>query len=210
MMSVREMRQLVCANHYLRSIPSGENIFTQCEDAVIIFSRPANPNISNWLLGQDNSVWELSRMWAPDGHRKNLLTEAIAVCTEQFSRAAKRLSSGECHALISYADPHVGHKGTVYRAASWQYLGQVEEGRCYVDSTGVVVSRRAFHKSERNLTKAEILALGFSELSRPGKYRFAKGLSGWARRQIKNHAVRPLDEPIPVGASLAQPQGTAP
>jgi len=188
-LSLREMRQHICVNHYLHSIPSGETIFTQYEDAIIVFSRPANPNISNWLLGQDNAVWELSRMWAPDGHRKNLLTEAIAACTGQFSRAAKRLSSGECHALVSYADPHAGHSGGVYRAASWQYLGQVDEGRCYVDGAGVVTSRRAFHKSERNLTKAQILELGFVELHRPGKHRFAKGLSKWARRQIKTHPL---------------------
>lgn len=210
MMSVREMRQLVCANHYTRSIPSGENIFTQHEDAIIIFSRPANKNISKWLLGEDNFVWELSRMWAPDGHRKNLLTEAIAACTEEFSKAVRRLSKGDCHALISYADPNAGHTGTVYRAASWQYLGQSEESRYYTGPNGEVVSRRGFHSGDRHLTKREILARGFSELSRPGKYRFARGLSKWTQRRIKNHAARPMDETVPTVASAVQPRGAAP
>lgn len=210
MFSVREMRQMICANHYTGSIPSGENIFTQFEDAIVIFSRPANKNISNWLVGADNLVWELSRMWAPDGHRKTLLTEAIASCVEEFARAVKRLSSGECHALISYADPNAGHTGTVYRAASWQYLGQSEESRYYKGPAGEIVSRRGFHSGDRNMTKAEILARGFSELSRPGKHRFARGLSKWTQRRIKNHAARRLDAPLPRGVSAVRHRGAAP
>lgn len=210
MMSVREMRHLVCANHYTRSIPSGENIFTQFEDAIVIFSRPANKNVSRWLLGSDNAVWELSRMWAPDGHRKNLLTEAIAACTEEFAQAVRRLSNGTCAALVSYADPNAGHTGGVYKAASWPYLGQSEESRYYTDAAGTVVSRRKFHSSDRHLTKAEILALGYSELSRPGKHRFARGLMRWARDRITKHAARPLDAPSPEGLSTVQPRGAAP
>lgn len=210
MMSVREMRHLICAYHYTHSVPSGESIFTQFEDAIIVFSRPANKNVSNWLLGGDNLVWELSRMWAPDGHRRSLLTEAIAVCVEEFAGAVKRMSAGTCAALISYADPNAGHAGTVYRAASWSYLGQSEESRYYTDKSGAVVSRRKFHSGDRHLTKAEIVAKGFSELALPGKHRFARGLALWARRRINNHAARPLDAPLPKGASTVRPRGAAP
>lgn len=210
MMSVREMRHLICAHHYTRSIPSGENIFTQFEDALIVFSRPANKNVSKWLLGADNMVWELSRMWAPDGHRRNLLTEAIAVCVEEFASAVSRLSSGTCTALVSYADPNAGHTGTVYRAASWAYLGQSEESRYYTGPNGEVMSRRSFHSSDRHLTKAEILARGFNETSRPGKHRYARGLVRWSRDRIIKHAARPLDERLPRRASAVQPRGAAP
>lgn len=207
-MSVREMKHLIIAHHYTHSIPSGENIFTQFEDAIVTFSRPANKNISAWLLGKDNLVWELSRMWAPDGHRRNLLTQAIKKCSEEFVGAARRLSSGECHALISYADPNVGHTGTVYRAASWKYLGQSEEGRYYLKD-GQVVARRKFHSNEKHLTKGEILALGYDEVKRPGKHRFAHGLAKWSQRKIER-ASRPLDETVPTVASAVQPRRDAP
>ncbi len=210
MLSVREMRHLICANHYARSIPSGENIFTQFEDAVLVFSRPANKNVSRWLLGDDNLVWELSRMWAPNGHRRNLLTEAIAVCVHDFINAAKRISSGHCEALISYADPNVGHEGTIYRAASWTYLGQSDENRYYIGPSRTVTSRRKFHSSKTSLTKSEILERGFSQFNRPGKHRFAKGLSRFARSRIVIHAARPLDERFPKRASNVQPVGAAP
>ena len=208
MFSVREMRHLICAHHYARSLPSGEKIFAQFDGAIIIFSRPANKNVSRWLLGSDNAVWELSRMWAPDGHRRSLLTEAIAACVEDFCGAVRRLS-GRCHAIVSYA-PNVGHDGIVYRAASWLYLGQSEESRYYLGHHGEITSRRAFHSGDRHLKKSEILALGYSELNRPGKHRFAKGLSRWARARIYHHAARPLDERFPKRASNAQPVGAAP
>lgn len=208
--SVREMRHLICKHHYTHSIPSGENIFTQFDGAILVFSRPANKNVSRWLLGEDNLVWELSRMWAPDGHRRNLLTEALAVCVKDFCLAVERLSSGVCHALISYADPNVGHEGMIYRAASWVYLGQSEEGRYYLGPNDEITARRKFHSSDRHLTKPEIVALGYSEVRRPGKHRFARGISRWARAKINNHAARPLDERLPKRASNVQPVGAAP
>ncbi len=210
MFSVREMRQLICVNHYTGSIPSGDSIFTQFDGAIIVFSQPANKNISRWLLGGDNLVWELSRMWAPDGHRKNLLTQAIPRCTRSFLLTLRRLSTPWPEALVSFADPNAGHEGTVYRAASWVYLGQSEEGRAYTDRAGKVMPRRAFHSSRASLTKVEIEAAGFVELKLPGKRRFAKGLTRWAREKIEKHAARPMDAPFPKGASAAQPRGAAP
>lgn len=210
MFSTREMRQLICTNHYTRSIPSGDSIFTQYDGAIIVFSLPANKNISRWLIGGDNLVWELSRMWAPDGHRRNLLTQAIPRCTRSFLMTLRRLSIPWPEALISFADPNVGHDGTVYRAASWTYLGQSEESRSYVGPDGQISSRRAFHSSGESLTKAEIEALGFVELRRPGKRRFARGLNRWAQEKIKRHAARPLDETVPTVASAVQPRGAAP
>lgn len=210
MMSVREMRHLICANHYTKSVPSGDSIFTQFDGAIIVFSRPANKNISRWLLGGDNLVWELSRMWAPDSHRRNLLTQAIKRCERSFLLTLRRETIPWPEALVSYADPNAGHEGTVYRAASWTYLGQSEESRSYVNGDGLVMPRRAFHSSRSSLTKAEIEAQGFVELRRPGKRRFAKGLTRWAREKIQKHAARPMDETDPPVASTVQPRGAAP
>jgi hypothetical protein len=148
-------------------------------------------------------------MWAPDGHRQNLLTEAISECLDQFIALERKLL-GQCHALVSYADPNAGHVGTVYRAASWTYLGQSEESRAYVDQTGQLVPRRKFHAGKKFLVKDEILALGYKEIKRPGKHRFARGLPKWAQRRVKKHAARPSDESFPKDASTVQPCGAAP
>lgn len=89
-------------------------------------------------------------------------------------------------ALVSFADPNVGHEGGIYRAASWVFTGQSEESRYYKDSDGQVVSRRKFHSGGgAGLKKSEIEAKGYVELKLPGKYRFVKGLTRRAKADIR-------------------------
>src|SRR6185436_1774295 len=73
--------------HYLHSFPSGATKLFRYESALIAYSIPANPYLANYLLWPEAKVWELSRLWAPDGHRKNLLTQAISISTEWLRRA---------------------------------------------------------------------------------------------------------------------------
>jgi hypothetical protein len=57
-------------------------------------------------------------LWAPDGHGANLLTKAIAHAVRQFR------ALGIADALLSFADSGQGHRGGIYRAASWHCLGR--------------------------------------------------------------------------------------
>ena len=165
--------------HYAHSVPSGKSYYFCCAGVFYIFAIPANRNISRFLLGSDNGVWELSRMWASDNHKPNALTQGLAIAVAGLRRAQPGIE-----ALVSYADPNVGHEGYVYRAASWAYLGQCEEGRYYRDKAGQVVSRRKFHSGSSGMKKADIEALGYTELKLPGKHRYAKGLTRKARAAI--------------------------
>lgn len=177
--AVRTLEQ----RHYTRSVPSGKSYYMAYKTALCVWAIPANPYVSRWLVGRDKVVWELSRLWAPDAHAPNLLSETIARAV-----AVLRQYQPEVEALVSYADPNVGHEGYVYRACGWQFLGQSEETRAYRNVSGEIVARRAFHSGRNHLTKAEILARGFSELKLPGKYRYARGLTRRARAQISGLA----------------------
>ena len=170
--------------HYAHSNPAGKTHYFCCAGVFYAFSIPANRNISRFLLGTDNGVWELSRMWASDKHKPNALTQGLAVAVAGLRRVEPGVS-----ALVSYADPNVGHEGYVYRAASWVYLGQCEEGRYYRDAAGQVVSRRKFHSGPTGLRKADIEALGYTELKLPGKHRYARGLTRKARAAIARKAA---------------------
>jgi hypothetical protein len=121
--------------------------------------------------------WELSRLWAPDSHEKNLLTLAIAESVKAFCKIET-----DCEVLVSYADPNQSHSGGIYRAASWMFTGTSEETRYYVSPAGQSVARRKFHSSRKFLIKSEIEALGYREETRPGKLRFARGLTRPARK----------------------------
>jgi hypothetical protein len=172
--------KLITANHYTHSVPSGKSHYYGCDQAIIVFSLPANYNTSTYLLGRPgNLTWELSRLWAPDGHPPNLLTAAICEAVHAF-----RTDEPDVIALVSYADPNAGHHGGIYRAASWLYLGQTEN-RCWVDSQGKVIPRRSFHSGHSFLTKPQIQAMGYTEVNLPGKHRYAKGLTRGARRLIE-------------------------
>jgi hypothetical protein len=165
--------------HYTHSVPSGKSHYFYYEGAIVIFAIPANPNVSRYLTGEANAVWDLARLWAPDGHRPNLLTQAIAATTRELRKLEPR-----CLALVSYADPDAGHMGGVYRAASWRYLGRTES-RVWRTPDGAIIPRRKFHSGRSHINKSEIEALGYVELRRPGKYRFAHGLTKRTRRWLQ-------------------------
>lgn len=172
--------ETIKAKHYTQSVSAGKTHYFSFGEALISFSIPANKNIAKYLLGYNGKVWELSRMWAPDGHERNLLTMAISDCV----RLLKIIEPG-MEALVSYADPNVGHAGYVYRAASWVPTGQCEESRYYIGPNNEIASRRSFHSGRNILKKAEIEALGWTEAKMPGKIRYARGLTRKARKVIR-------------------------
>lgn len=177
--NLRHAKDVICKNHYTHSTPSGKTYGFQIGDAIVLYSIPANPYLRKFMLGDcSGALWELSRLWAPDGHDANLLTLAI-------SKSAKLMKSYEIDlaGLVSFADPKEGHTGGVYRAASWVFTGTSAEGRSYrCLSTGAIVPRRKFHSGSRHMTKAEIEAMGYQQIKTPGKLRFFRGMSRAARK----------------------------
>ncbi len=173
---------MLTQHHYLHSVPSAKSYYMRYGDALLVYAIPANPQIARFILGEDGHVWELSRLWAPDGHRRNLLTQAIAASARMLRHCEPALDF-----LLAYADPSAGHTGHIYRAASWTYTGQSDETRAYHGANGQVVARRAFHGGNQSLTKAEIVAMGFTETQKPGKYRYIRPMSRRARRACAKH-----------------------
>lgn len=62
--------QTIRANHYSHSFPSGKSHVFRFADAIVVYSIPANKNLAAFVLGRPGIVWELTRLWAPDGHAK--------------------------------------------------------------------------------------------------------------------------------------------
>jgi len=172
-------KETLCREHYTQSVPSGKSHYYLFRGAVVVYSIPANRHLGPFLLGRDAATWELARLWAADGHEPNLLTAAIAA-----SVAWLRRDESAAELLDRRGDPNVSHTGGVYRAASWLYTGQSDEARYYLAPDGSSVARRKFHSGRKILRKAEIEALGYVESVRPGKYRFARGLTRRARREL--------------------------
>ena len=115
--------------HYLGTMPGAStDMFGIWENeqfkGVIIFGAPTARRAHESLgLRASGDVLELLRI-AMCGHD--------APITAAISQAVRLLKHGkpELQLLLSYADPKAGHKGYVYQAGSWVYLGQ--------DSTSVL------------------------------------------------------------------------
>jgi hypothetical protein len=105
----------------------------------VIYSAP--PREADVRYG--GKTWELARLYLLDEVPKNAETWLIG----QSVRWIKR-NRTEVQHLVSYADPSVGHKGTIYRAANWREDGRTDgerkTPRCdyYDDRTGQKYGRR--------------------------------------------------------------------
>lgn len=152
----RWLADQVRQGHYLgTSFPKRPVHWFEHDGAIVVFAVPANRHLSSWLLGTPNCVVELARLWAPDGHRQNLLSQTLS-----RSIASLRQAHPGYEAVIAFADPRAGHHGGVYRAANFVALGQSEDRRYRVNG-------------KRN----------HGQLAE-GKLRFAFGLTRAAKRMI--------------------------
>lgn len=184
----RGLHDTIIRNHYLHSVPSGSTWTFTYDSAIVLFSIPGNPHLARWLLGSsEHRILELSRLWAPDGHRPNLLTEAIAYAVGELRKRDRDVA-----ALIAYADPNHAHHGGVYQAGSWRYLGATDETRAYVDAAGRQRSRRAVLGGKKRANRQELQAEGLQEVRVQGKHRYARGLTRQARKAIaeRSHGSR--------------------
>lgn len=137
-----------------------------------MFSIPANKNLATYLFAGRVEVRELARLWAPDGHRDNLLTEAVAASLRSLREVVG------CEAVVSFADPNHGHHGGIYQAASWIYTGQSEETRVYRTADGRTLSRRSFHSGAKSLVP------DITPIRLKGKYRYVRCLTRTSRRLL--------------------------
>ena len=62
---------------------------------------------------ENNQVLELTRLFIFDGYGKNIESYFIGQTIKWLQ------SNTDIKALISYADPKVGHKGGIYQATNW-------------------------------------------------------------------------------------------
>lgn len=175
----------ICRFHYTKSVPSGKSYYVQFGSALVVWSIPANRNIAKFILGCTGNVWELARLWAPDGHEKNLLTRAISAAVGVINSLERP------DVLVSYADPNAGHHGGIYKAASWISHGRSEEVRTYRHADGRTAARRSFHSGKTGMRKCQIEALGWKELKLPGKERFVRPLSSMAKKRLSRTEPRP-------------------
>jgi hypothetical protein len=111
-----------------------------CLSGVIVFALPPRETAKRY----GGVTWELARLWVDDAMPQNAETWFIGQAVK-YVRAHRQ----EVIVLVSYADPSVGHGGTIYKAANWIADGRTDQERKtprfdYCDArTGKRYSRRS-------------------------------------------------------------------
>ena len=106
---------------------------------IIVFALPPRETMQRYC----GMTWELARLWVDDSVPKNAESYLIGRAVRYIKRHRP-----EVVALVSYADPSVGHCGTIYKAANWIGDGRTDQDRKtprfdYADAaTGRRYSRR--------------------------------------------------------------------
>jgi hypothetical protein len=172
-------KDVIRERHYLRKWPSGKCFTFRFESAIVVISVPSNRNAQRWLGCR---TYELTRLWAPDGHRKNLLTAAMAHACRQLHNL------DVADAIISFADPKRGHQGGIYRAASWTCLGRSQASRGYLAPDGSILTRRGLWSVAKRLHATP----DYEPVKIAAKLRFAFGITteGKAAIRLKQESLR--------------------
>lgn len=111
--------------HYLRCWP-GVTVailgLYRDEDpvGVLVFSLPPPETFVRY----GGLTWELGRLWVRDEEPRNTESWFIARGVRYVRRFHR-----DVVALVSYADPTVGHAGTIYKASNWLEDGRTDDER---------------------------------------------------------------------------------
>jgi hypothetical protein len=105
----------------------------------------------------------LSRLVIVPGIPKNAATFLLAQSRKLINR-----HKWEC--LVTYADEWQGHKGTIYLADNWEYIGKTKPERIYVKNRRMIARKAGPHTR----THAEMTALGCEMIGSYSKHKFIR------------------------------------
>jgi hypothetical protein len=139
---VKEIRRAVVLGHYSGVMPDA------CQEAfgaflpnggliaAAAYGPGGNSATFNAVIPGCNSktARELIRVWAHPNAPKNTVSHVVG-------RTLKMLPKEVC-LVVTFADSGQNHKGTIYQALNFRYLGKSQQGTRYVDKGGVEVTAR--------------------------------------------------------------------
>lgn len=139
--------------------------------AVVKFAPPIRQGVANTLGVQRNELLELDRFCIhPARHKKNfasfIMKRVIRQVKTDFPHVRK---------LVSFADPHAGHSGHIYKASNWTYDGKTSSSYYYEDRDGNAVNKKTLYQwaKKHGMKERECFeALGYARISIPAKFKY--------------------------------------
>jgi hypothetical protein len=180
--------------HYSKSLPPPPMVrvgvweneeFIGC----VLFARGANRNLLAPFGLEQTEGCELVRI-ALSKH-KAPVTKIVSIAIRMIRKKFPSM-----RLILSFADPHQGHNGTIYQAGNWMFIGQSQPSFVYEDSNGKkwhprMISKtgvkKVFGKTRRVLTPDQC-----KQIQVPGKFRYAMALDASMQSKLKQ-----LEQPFP-------------
>lgn len=101
-------------------------------------------------------------------------------CATLLMAASIRLLPAAWEWLVTYADESQGHRGIIYLAGGWSFVGKTKPEARWIDANGRQVSRKSGPTSR---TAEEMARLGHALAGRWSKLKFVRHLKRRARAQ---------------------------
>lgn len=136
---------------------------------VIVFALPPRETNKRYSVAQS---LELARLFIEDSAPKNSETWFIARAIRYIKRRFPKVEL-----LVSYADPSVGHKGTIYKAANWILDGRTDSKR-KSPRFDLMAAGKIYTRANRVPAGVETV-----RVLRVSKYRFIYWLDGLHERR---------------------------
>ena len=180
----RVAKELLVRGHYLRSMPGG----TRLSFGIFVGRRltgaltlGVGPKLGHRLVeaARAEDCVTLTRLWLSDEMPSNSESRVIGVVL----RALKRHTCLKF--VLAYADPSVGHVGTIYQATGWLYTGLSAPMSMYDLGDGVLRHSRSLGYSFGSHSKRHFEASGvpIRSVTQSPKHRYIRFLDPcWQRR----------------------------
>ena len=167
----RDGRTFIAEHHYAKGAANTSTLAAGLFDPAgrlvgVALWMPPTAGVVGWARRQHASTAPvmLSRMAILDEVPSNAASFLLA-------RSLRLLRTQGYDLAVTYADPLHGHDGHVYRAAGWTQDGAAAARTTWADPNGV---QRCPKVGPRNLTVAEMTALGWTRRKGKAKPRFVR------------------------------------
>lgn len=186
--------------HYSGCLPAGKMMRVGVwEDGefigVVIFSRGTNAHLFTLVGAKDQTECvELTRVALRHDHRSTV-TSIVAKAIDAF-----RDESPGVRAIVSYADPGVGHHGGIYQAGGWTYIGTSSVAN-YIYVDGHRYHPRSAGAKFKTQSYPKLRSMGHNAVKGPDEYlyRYAIGFDRRTRNNIRRaggHLTPPTKDTV--------------
>jgi hypothetical protein len=140
--TAKQIRYACLKLHYARTVPSVQVAFSCYENdhfvGVICFGGGANNNLGKKYGLVQGQLMELVRVAL--GKHEQPTSQYVALAIKLLHKRKPLVKL-----LVSYADTKQGHKGIIYQATNWLYMGQSYAESAIDPETGEIKHTRSLH-----------------------------------------------------------------